>query len=65
MEKSMSLNIPSKVRSTIYVISVLGTAIILPLHEASVVSDLVLKVWMSLTGAASGLAAFNVTPDKE
>ena len=60
----MTLNLPYKVRAGIYVAVVLGTAVIVPLNTAGVLSDVVLAVWSSLAGAASLLAALNVTPDE-
>ena len=57
----MNLNPPSKVRALIYVTVVMGTAVLVPLHAAGVVSDLVLAVWTSISGAASMLAAVNVS----
>lgn len=60
----MQLNLPSKVRAAIYIIVVLGTATLVPLNVAGVVNDVVLSVWTSVSGAASLLAALNVTPDR-
>lgn len=55
----MEVGFPAPVRKTIYVIVVLVTAVLVPLQVAGVVSDLVLAVWTSVAGAASGLAALN------
>lgn len=60
----MELNFPSQVRQGIYITVVLGTAIVVPLHAGGVVSDLVLNVWASLSGAASLLASLNVNHKK-
>lgn len=57
----MDVLLPAKVRATIYVLVVIGTAVLVPLNVAHVVSDLVMSVWTSVAGAASGLAALNVT----
>lgn len=57
----MDIIFPPKVRATIYVLVVIGTAILVPLNVAGVVSDLVMSVWTSVTGAAAALAALNVT----
>lgn len=57
----MDLMFPPKVRATIYIIIALGTAILVPLNNAEVVSDLVMSVWTSLAGAASVLAVLNVS----
>lgn len=58
----MDIIFPPKVRATIYVFVVLGTAVLVPLNVAQVVSDLVMSVWTSVAGAASALAALNVAP---
>lgn len=57
----MEIIFPPKVRATIYVLVVLGTAVLVPLNAGDIVNDLVMSVWTSLCGAASALAAFNVT----
>lgn len=57
----MELTFPPKVRAAIYVIVVLGTSIIVPLNVANIVSDVVFQVWTSVSGAASLLAALNVS----
>lgn len=59
----MKLNLPYKVRAGIYVVVVLGTAVIVPLNTAGILPDVVLAVWSSLAGAASLLAALNITPE--
>lgn len=61
----MDVLFPTKVRATIYVLVVLGTAVIVPLQAAHVVSDLVLAVWSSVAGAASGLAALNISKNSK
>lgn len=61
----MNINLPSRVRAIIYITVVLGTALLVPLNVAGIVSDTILAVWTSVAGAASGLAAFNVTPDEK
>lgn len=57
----MQLNPSPKVRTLIYVAVVMGTALMVPLHVGEVVSDLVFNVWTSVSGAASLLAALNVS----
>lgn len=57
----MDIVFPPKVRTTIYVLVVIGTAVLVPLHAGNVVSDLLFNVWTSVCGAASALAALNVT----
>lgn len=57
----MQLNPPPQVRIAIYVIVVMGTAVLVPLNVAGIVNDVVMSVWTSVTAAASLLAALNVT----
>jgi len=57
----MTLNLPYQVRAAIYVIVVMGTAILVPLNVAGVVSEVVMSVWTSVAGAASALAALNIS----
>ncbi len=60
----MDIIFPAKVRAAIYIIVVIGTAVLVPLNVGGVVSDLILAVWTSVAGAASGLAALNVNTGK-
>lgn len=55
----MDVGFPSEVRKVIYIVVVLGTAVLVPLNAGGVVPDLALAVWASVAGAASGLAALN------
>lgn len=57
----MEVLFPPKVRAAIYVLVVLGTAVLVPLHAGGAVSDLVFNVWTSVCGAASALAALNIS----
>lgn len=57
----MQLNPPPKVRAAIYVIIVLGSAVLVPLNVAHIVSDVAMSVWTSVSAAASLLAAVNVS----
>lgn len=57
----MDIIFPPKVRATIYVLVVLGTAILVPLNAANIINDVIFSVWTSVAGAASGLAALNIT----
>lgn len=57
----MEIILPPKVRAAIYITVVMGTAILVPLNIGHVVSDLIMSVWTSFAGAASLLAAVNVS----
>lgn len=56
----MNVVFPPKIRVAIYICVVMGTAVLVPLNVAHVVSDLIMSVWTSVSGAASLLAALNV-----
>lgn len=56
----MQINLPTKIRATIYVLVVIGTAIFVPLNSASVINDVFMSVWTSVSAAASALALLNV-----
>lgn len=60
----LDLNLSPSVRKVIYVVVVMGTALVVPLGAAEVVNDTVVLVWTSLSGAASLLARLNVTGSK-
>lgn len=57
----MNLNPPPKIRILIYITVVMGTAVLVPLNAAHIVSDVIMSVWTSVAGAASILAAVNVS----
>ena len=50
---------PSSVRKVIYVVTVLVSAVLVPLEVAGVLHPLVMPLWTSVAGAVSGLAALN------
>jgi hypothetical protein len=56
----MNLIFPPKIRAAIYIAVVMGSAVLVPLNAAGEVSNLVMSVWTSVSGAAAGLAALNV-----
>ncbi|WP_100504119.1 hypothetical protein [Mycobacteroides abscessus] len=60
----MNVNFPYQVRAAIYIIVVIGTAVLVPLNLNGLVSDVVMSVWTSVAGAASMLAALNVSDDQ-
>ena len=64
-EENMELNLPDNVRKAIYIIIVLGTAVIVPLNLYGIVPDVTMAVWTSVSGAASLLAALNVNGTPE
>lgn len=61
----MDIIFPKKVRATIYVLVVLGTAIVVPLDAANAIPDLAAVIWNSIAGAASALAALNIAKNSK
>lgn len=61
----MNITLPARLRVAIYITVVLGTAVMVPLDAAQVINDVVMSVWTSVAGAASALAALNVSKDRE
>lgn len=57
----MEILFPPKVRAVIYVVVVMGTAVLVPLNASGIVGDVIMSVWTSVAGAASALAALNVS----
>lgn len=61
----MEIIFPPKVRAAIYILVVIGTAVLVPLNVAGIVSDVILSVFTSVAGAASGLAALNINKQEK
>ena len=57
----MQLNPSPQVRTLVYIAIVLGSAVLAPLNIAGIISDTAMSVWVSVSGAASLLAAINVS----
>lgn len=55
------LALSPNIRKAIYIVVVMGTAIIVPLDQLAMIPTYVSTIWSSVAGAASLLAAFNVT----
>ena len=56
--------IPSKVRTALYIIGVVGTPIVAVLASNNLVSTLVVQLWAAYVTGVSALAAAHVTPDE-
>lgn len=61
----MSKLLPDNVRKGIYITVVLVSAVVSPLGIAGVLPPIYVAVWTSLAGAASGLAAYNVSNEDD
>lgn len=56
----MNVNLPPKVRFTLYIITLLGTPVVVYLKSKGIIGDLEVALWTAEIMAVSGLAAFNV-----
>lgn len=61
----MRLNIPYRVRAILYVVAAVATPVVVYLKAKGVIGDLETTLWSALVTAVTGLAALNVTPEKE
>lgn len=55
----MTLNLPSRVRAALYVITALGTPLMAYLLARGVISELEVALWSAEVTVVSALAAFN------
>lgn len=55
----MTLNLPSRVRGALYVITALGTPLMAYLLARGVISELEVALWSAEVTVVSALAAFN------
>lgn len=58
----MTINIPYKVRAALYILTAVGTPVMLYLFAKGFVGELELTLWSAEITAVSALAAFNTTP---
>ncbi len=56
----MTLSLSPKVRVLLYVLTVIGTPVVVYLKAKGIIGDLELILWGAEVTAVSGLAAFNV-----
>jgi hypothetical protein len=61
----MKLNVDYRVRVAVYIVTAVGTPIIAYLLARAVIGSLEVTLWSAEVAVAGGLAALNVTPDKE
>lgn len=57
----MRVNLPSRVRAVIYVVTALGTPIIGYLLAKDIIGELEVSLWGGLVTAVNAMAALNVT----
>ena len=56
----MQINLPPAVRSTLYVITAVGTPVIAYLLSKGTISEVEVSLWSGVVTAVSALAAYNV-----
>lgn len=61
----MEINLPAKVRQSIYIVTTVATPTIVYLNSQTIVSDFWLGLYSVVAGAVTVLAAINVTPDEQ
>lgn len=57
----MRVNLPDRVRVTLYVITALGTPLISVLTEQKFIPDWAMTLWSAEVAAVTAMAALNVT----
>ena len=60
----MTLQIPHRIRTAIYILTALGTPLVAYLASRGIIGDLEVALWSAEVSAASAMAVLNVTPDK-
>ena len=60
----MDINVPSKVRAALYIVTGLLTPVVAVLTTQGILPDWVNVLWSAEVLFVAGLARFNVTPDK-
>ena len=58
----MTINIPYKIRATLYILITLGTPVMAYLLNKDIIGTVEVTLWASLTSAVSLMAALNTTP---
>jgi hypothetical protein len=61
----MKLNVPYQVRAGIYLATAVGTPLVAYLAAKSIIGDLEVTLWSAEVVVATGLAALNISKDKE
>ena len=56
----MNINLPPKVRQALYILTVIGTPVVVYLASKGYIGDLEVVLWTAEVSAVSALAAFNV-----
>lgn len=57
----MKVKLPYKVRTTLYIVSALGTPVVIALRAWNVIDDTAVTLWAALQAPIAAIAAFNVS----
>lgn len=60
----MTLNPPRRVRAALYVLTAVGTPVVVYLQAKGIVGDLELVLWGAEVTVVNGLAALNTSPSE-
>ena len=61
----MKINISAEVRQALYVVTALGTPVMVYLLDKSIIGELEMALWSAIVLAVNSLAAVKTTPDGE
>ena len=61
----MKINISAEVRQALYVVTALGTPVMVYLLDKSIIGELEMALWSAIVLAVNSLAAIKTTPDGE
>lgn len=59
----MKINIPANIRAALYILTAVGTPVMVYLLSKGIIGDLEMALWSAEVLVVSSMAAFNVTPD--
>ena len=61
----MKINISAEVRQALYIVTALGTPVMVYLLDKSIIGELEMALWSAIVLAVNSLAAIKTTPDGE
>lgn len=61
----MKINIPAEVRQALYVVTAIGTPVMVYLLDKAIIGQIEMNLWSGIVLAVNGLAAIKTTPDGE
>ena len=61
----MKINISAEVRQALYIVTALGTPVMVYLLDKAIIGELEMALWSAIVLAVNSLAAIKTTPDGE